>query len=134
MNDAADLELTETERNALHELQLGIEHVYRGYGSLLEFHHSIGRGMNRFDRAESKLREAGHTEMANAIRDRHLPAGVIDDAWTYELVDAFDREFLTAITTFEVQVRDELADGRKHVTERRQQRTWRDRAEGWMEE
>lgn len=133
-SDPDDLALTDAELDALHDLQLGIEHVHRAYGTLLEFHHSLGHAMDRMASAEDHLREAGHDEWANQLRDRHLPAGAISDRWTYELVEEFADEFRDPIAAFEDDVREELADGLDHVTERRQQRRLRERSEGWNEE
>jgi hypothetical protein len=121
-------DLTDTERAALHELQLGVEHIHRAYGRLLGFHHSIGRGMDHLDDAQQLLRDAGHDDYANALRDHHLPAGAIEDRWSYELVEAYRDGLLAAIDGFDDTVRDDLADGHSHVTERRQRRRWRDRA------
>ncbi|MFC7228945.1 hypothetical protein N0B31_16190 [Salinirubellus salinus] len=121
-------DIDEAEREALHELQLGIEHVHRAYGHLLAFHHQIGRGMDRFAAAEPLLRETGHEELADSIRDDVLPAGVIDDRWSYELVEAFERGFLSGTVAFERSVREEVAGGVAHVAEREQQREWRERA------
>ncbi|SER20096.1 hypothetical protein [Natrinema salaciae] len=127
--DPGDLELSDAEQDALHELQLGIEHVYRAYGTLLEFHHELGHAMDRMGDAEDRLREAGHEEWANALRDDHLPAGAISDQWTFELVEEFSTEFLEDVDAFEDTVREKLADGIDHVTERRQKRRLRDRSE-----
>ncbi|GAB3670783.1 hypothetical protein [Halopiger thermotolerans] len=131
--DTADLEnldLTDAEEDALHDLQLGIEHVHRAYGTLLEFHHQLGHAMDRMADAENALREAGHDEWADRLRDEHLPAGAISDQWTFELVEEFSTEFLEDVDEFEGAVREELADGIDHVTERRQKRALRDRARG----
>jgi hypothetical protein len=121
-------ETTETERAALHELQLGGEHVKRAYGHLLAFHHQIGRAMDRYAAAEPLLREAGYDDLADEIRDRHLPAGVVGDRWSYELVEDFEAGFLEGTNGFERRVRDRLAEGVSHVAEREQQREWRERA------
>jgi hypothetical protein len=129
MVDSNELDLSDTDREALHELQLGIEQIYRGYGSLLEFHHTIGRGMDHLDDAEAALRKAGHEEIADRIRDEQLPAGLFEGTWTYELVEAFERDFLGDVTSFEADVREQLADGHRHITEREQQRNWNERAE-----
>ncbi|QCS41352.1 hypothetical protein [Natrinema versiforme] len=126
--DPAELELSDAEQAALHELQLGIEHVHRAYGTLLEFHHELGHAMDRMSDAEAELREAGHEEWANDLRDDHLPAGAISDQWTFELVEEFSEAFLEEVDAFETRVRDELADGVDHVTERRQKQQLRDRA------
>ncbi len=128
MSGGTKLELTEEEQAALHELQLGVENLYRGYGRLLDFHHAIGRGMDHLHEAEAILRAAGHEERANLLRDEVLPIGVFDDKWSYEIVEAFQREFLTEVSGFERDVRGDLADGREHITERRQQQGWRERA------
>jgi hypothetical protein len=121
-------DLTDTERAALHELQLGVEHVYRAYGRLLGFHHSLGRGMDHLDDAQRLLRDAGHDDYADGLRDRHLPAGAVGDQWSYELVESYRHGLLAAVSDFENDLREDLADGESHVTERRQRRRWRDRA------
>ncbi|QLK27549.1 hypothetical protein HYG81_08085 [Natrinema zhouii] len=126
--DLEELELSEAERAALHELQLSIEHVHRAYGTLLEFHHQLGHAMDRLGDTEDRLREAGHEQWANALRDDHRPAGAISDQWTFELVEEFSDEFLEDVDAFEREVREELADGIDHVTERRQKRELRERA------
>ncbi|KDE59171.1 hypothetical protein EL22_24150 [Halostagnicola sp. A56] len=125
---ADDLELTDAELEALHNLQLGIEHVHRAYGSLLAFHHQLGHAMDRMADAESRLRDADHDAWADELRDQHLPAGAVSDQWTFELVEEFSEVFLEELDRFEGEVRDELADGLDHVTERRQKRRVRDRA------
>ncbi|WP_135852306.1 hypothetical protein [Halorussus salinus] len=128
--------LTDAEQDALHEMQVGIEHVRRGYGRLLDCHHEVGRGMDRFDAARETLREAGHDELADELRDRHLPSGAVGDRWTYELVEEFEAGLLTALSEFEESARERLADGQNHVSEREYQREWRDRAESeaWRED
>jgi hypothetical protein len=131
MNTSSEEDLTDAERELLHDLQLALEHIYRGYGALLEYHHEIGHGMDKLDSTESKLREAGYEELADRLRDKYLPSGAIDDRWTYELVEAFQQGFLTDVTGFESAVRELLADGEQHIIEQRQQRQWRGRADGW---
>ncbi|WP_435063365.1 hypothetical protein [Halobaculum sp. EA56] len=128
-------DLSGDEREALHALQLGIEHAYRAYADLLGCHHRTGHAMDRFARAEELLRTAGHDDYADDIRDRLLPAGVVDDRWTYELVTAYRHDFLRELDAFESAVREDLADGVDHVSERAQQRAWRRRAraERWDE-
>lgn len=128
MPDASDLDTTETERDALHESQVAIEYIYRAYGDLLDFHHNLGHAMDRFQNAEDALRAAGHDGLADRLRDEHLPAGAVDDMWSYEMVADFRTNFLADITEVEGEVREELADGVDHVAERNQQTAWRERA------
>lgn len=122
-------DLTEAEREALHALQLGVEHVHRAYGELLSCHHQTGRAMDRFETAREKLRAAGHDAFADTLRDEVLPTGAVDERWTYELVEAFEDDLHAESVAFEKRVRDALADGERHLTEREQQRGWRRRAE-----
>jgi len=121
-------ELTDEERAALHDLELGLEHIRRGFGALLTFHHQVGRGMDRFDGARARLRAAGHDDLADRLRDEVLPAGAVGDRWTYELVAEFERGLLADAAGVEGDARRALADGDHHLTERLQQRRWRERA------
>jgi len=121
-------DLTDRERAALHDLQLGVEHVYRAYGHLLAFHHEVGRGMDEFDRARERLRDAGHDAIADRFRDEVLPAGVVDGCWSYEVVEAFEAGLLSDGTSAAREARERIADGVEHVSERDQQRRWRERA------
>lgn len=127
----APKDLSEDEREALHDLQLGTEHLYRAYGHLLSFHHAVGHAMDRLADAENEFEAAGHTEHATVIRDDILPAGVFGDTWSYELVEKYEEGVLTDISNFENAVRSDLAGGERHVSERDLQRRWRTRAEGW---
>jgi hypothetical protein len=129
MTDLPDL--VPRERDALHELQLGTEQIHRAYGHLLAFHHAVGRGMDHFAEAEQLFRESGRTDPADELRDRLLPAGVVGDSWSYEVVESFQSGFYRDVTAFEADVRRDLADGVGHVTERDQQRRWRERATEW---
>ncbi|MFB6156738.1 MAG: hypothetical protein ABEJ34_02720 [Haloferacaceae archaeon] len=121
-------QLDDRERDALHEVQLGVEHLYRAYGHLLAFHHAVGHAMDRFAGIEDDLRAVGYDGYAAELRDHHLPAGVVGDRWSYELVEEFQDGFLAEMTGFERRLRDDVAGGRRHVTEREQQRRWRERA------
>jgi len=125
-----DVELTETEIDALHEVELGVEWLHRSHGKLLAFHHNTGHAMEHLAAAEALLRESGHDDIADDVRDRYLPRGVVDgDRWSYDLVESFQHGFMDDVTAFAEQTRREVADGRSHVAERRQEREWKARAE-----
>ena len=83
--------------------------------------------------AEEELRAAGLEELADELRDRHPSSRALGDIWTYEIVGSFRNGFLADVVEFEATVREELADGIDHVTERERQAEWRDRTEtdGW---
>ena len=122
--------LTETELEALHETELGLEWLQRAQGYLIEFHHATGHGMDHLALAESLLRESGREDLADAIRTDLLPHGVVDDdRWSYDVLEDFQGTMLAETTALERRVRRELSDGRRHVAERRQEREWKDRAD-----
>lgn len=121
-------ELSETEQEALHEAELGIEWLRRAHGALVEFHHGTGHAMDHLHRAEALFREAGRTELADALRDDHLPRGVDGDRWSYDLLETFESGFMRPVTEFERRARGRVADGQRHVTERRQEQRWKRRS------
>jgi hypothetical protein len=122
-------ELTAEEREALHRVELGVEWLHRAHGNLVEFHHKTGHAMDHLADAEGQLRASGHTDLADALRDEYLPRGVLDGGrWSYDVLESYQEGFLSALTDFEERARGEVADGRRHVTERRQEREWKDRA------
>lgn len=129
MADQNDSDLSLAEKEALHDIQHAIEHLYQGFGDLLAFHHKVGRAMDKLARAEETLREAGHEEFADELREKHLPSGAVDDMWTYEIVDIFRHGLLSELTDFDDRVRTEIANGQHHVTESEQQDEWRDRVD-----
>jgi len=121
-------ELGEGELAALHEAELGVEWLRRAHGSLVEVHHATGHAMDHLHEAESTLRANGHTALADQLRDELLPSGAIEDRWTYDLLETFESGILDDVTDYERRVREELADGQRHLTERRQEREWKRRA------
>jgi hypothetical protein len=136
MTGRVEDELTDVEREALHEVELGVEHLHRAHGHLVSFHHSTGRAMDHLAAAEELLREAGHEGPANSLRDDHLPRGVLpscgDDPsgrWSYDVLETFQSTLLEDVVTFGDRVHDRVADGRRHVAERRQEAAWKRRAQ-----
>lgn len=116
--------------SALHEVELGFEWLQRANGHLLQFHHATGHAMDHLAVAEEHLREAGAVELADEIRDELLPMGVVDrDRWSYDVVECFQRGLLEDVQGFERRARNDLADGARHVAERRQELQWKDRCE-----
>lgn len=125
-----DPALSDAECEALHEVELGLEWAQRAQGCLLEFHHATGHGMDHLYRAEELLRATGNDELADAIRTELLPHGVVDeDRWSYDVVENFQETLLAETRSLERRVRRELADGQRHVRERRQEREWKRRAD-----
>jgi hypothetical protein len=131
-----DDDLTDVERGALHEVELGVEQLHRAHGHLVAFHHSTGRAMDHLSAAEDRFRESGHEALANRLRDEVLPRGVIPDCddegsagrWSYDVLERFQETTLSDVVDFGDRAHDRLADGRRHVSERRQEAEWKRRA------
>lgn len=109
--------LSDTEKEALHQLQLGKENIRKAYGQLLEFHHNTGRGMNHMKEAADLLEEAGRKDEAEKVGDL-VPANVMDDFWTWELTDQFEDGMLKDVLETDSEVRGSLADGDRHINEK----------------
>ncbi|MFB6155230.1 MAG: hypothetical protein ABEJ22_04995 [Haloferacaceae archaeon] len=120
--------LTEEERQALHEIEVGTEWFHRAHGHLVAFHHAVGHGMDHLEAARRSLRAAGHDELASDLRTDLLPRGVVDDRWSYDLLESFQAGLLADVLDYEELSRERLADGERHVAERAQERAWRDRS------
>jgi hypothetical protein len=128
-------DLTEAEREALHSVELAVEWLHRAHGDLVGFHHKTGHAMDHLADAEGLLRDAGHDDLADAVRDEYLPRGVIDnDRWSYDVIETFQEGFLADLTDFEKRARDEVADGQRHVNEREMEREWKERADRTADE
>lgn len=128
-NGDGQSEVTAAERAAVHEVELAAEWLQRARGNLVAFHHNTGHAMEHLAEAETLLREAGREDLADDVRDEYLPRGVIDGGrWSYDVLESFEGEFLSALLGFEAEVREEVADGQRHVAERRQERRWKQRA------
>ena len=123
-------DLTDAEVEALHEVELGVEWLRRAHGKLVEFHHNTGHAMEHLAEAESLLRETEHDNLADEIRDQHLPRGVVDeDRWSYDVLESFQGDFMTTVSDLHEQTRRDLSDGHQHVDERRQEREWKRQVE-----
>lgn len=128
-------DLTERERAALHEVELGVENLHRAHGHLVSFHHSTGRAMDHLAEAEELLRECGHDSFADELRDEYLPRGVVagpgaegGGRWSYDILETFQETFLDDIVAFGRRVSEDVADGLRHAAERKQEADWKRRA------
>ena len=126
--------LTDVEREALHRAELSVEWLRRAHGHLVAFHHNTGHAMDHLAAAEELFHESGHDDLAEVLRDDLLPRGVVAEGaergerWSYDVLEDFEAGFLPGVANFEAEARDRLADGRRHITERAQERAWKRRA------
>ncbi|MBS3941874.1 MAG: hypothetical protein KG028_13030 [Actinobacteria bacterium] len=93
------------------------EWVVRARGTLYTFHQQMGRADLLLGEGIEMLREAGHETLAEELSRTWLGRNAIEDRWTFEIVEDFDRTYHDAATAGERRVREQLVAGRHHVHE-----------------
>lgn len=113
-------DLTDDEETALEAIERGFEEVHRAHGQLIGFHHAVGSAMDHFRTAAAHLEDADEGDLAAALRDDILPAGVTADGkLSYEVVSEFESGLHADATSVVDAAFDELGDGRRYPLERR---------------
>lgn len=102
---------------AVGKLTAALEVVEQARGMLYGFHRMTGRGDNDLADALDALTDAGHPELADAIRTELFGRNVLAGRWTFQVVEDYDDNYWTPLRSWERRVRDELMDGRRHVYE-----------------
>ncbi len=75
---------------------------------LYAFHRLIGRADNELQEALDQLEEAGHAELADAVRGEVVGRNVIEGRWSFQIVEDFDDGYWTRFREAERVVRDQL--------------------------
>lgn len=102
------------------------EWVVRARGSLYSFHQQMGRADLILGEGIEMLRDAGHDAVADELSRTWLGRNAIEDRWTFEIVEDFDRTYHDVATAGERQAREELVAGRHHVHESEMKATRRE--------
>jgi len=108
-----------TDDAAIAAARLGeaLEYVERARGHLYDFHHHIGHADGMLDEVLTGLQKGGRGDLAALIRERVLGQDVLENRWTYQVVDEFDDGFYAAWREVVAQVRDEVPGGERHTWE-----------------
>lgn len=93
------------------------EWVVRARGTLYTFHQQMGRADLILGEGIEMLRDAGHDDLADDLSETWLGRNAIEDRWTFEIVEDFDRTYHDVATAGERRVREQLVAGRHHVHE-----------------
>ncbi|WP_028936269.1 hypothetical protein [Pseudonocardia spinosispora] len=91
--------------------------VERARGALYDVHRLIGDADEMLDDVVHGLRESGHPDLADTVRDELLGRNVLAGRWTFQLVEEFDSGYYAAFRGLEETVRNQTMDGRRHVFE-----------------
>jgi hypothetical protein len=102
---------------AVGRLTHALETVNRARGYLYGFHELTGRADNELDDVVQRFRDAGHEEFADKIERELLGRNVIDNRWTFQIVDDYDTGYYALFTELEQKARDEFCGGVRHLRE-----------------
>ncbi len=102
---------------AVGKMTEAFEWIERARGQLYTFHQLMGHADELVSDAADALGEAGHTRLADEVRERLVGRNTIDGRWTFQIVEEFDDGYYTDARLVERRVRDELMAGRRHVFE-----------------
>jgi hypothetical protein len=94
-----------------------LERLERARGHLYSFHQLVGESDAMLDEAVELLEQAGHGELADALRLDLIGRNVVDGRWTFQIVEEFDDTYWSAFRDHELAVRRALTAGRRHVYE-----------------
>jgi hypothetical protein len=94
-----------------------LECVERARADLYSFHQLMGHADLLLGEACDKLREAGHTAVADRLEAEVVGRNVLYGRWTFQIVEDFDDNYWLVFRDHERRVRDELQQGHRHVFE-----------------
>jgi hypothetical protein len=108
--------------DALGKLSEALEVVEAARGFLYQFHRMSGTADLTLQEAVSMLRAAGHDEIADHIDRDLVGRNVVDNFWTYEIVERYDDQYWSVFRAVETDARERL-NGERHGFEARMKRT-----------
>ena len=102
---------------ALGKLSAALDHVEDARGHLYAFHRLMGSAESTLEEATAMVRDAGHTDLADALDEQALGQNPLPGMWSFQMVDEFDDGFYARTKGLHQRALDELVQGRRHVFE-----------------
>jgi hypothetical protein len=102
---------------ALGKLSEALEITEEARGLLYTFHRRTGEADLALDEAVELFREAGHDDIADRLQVDLIGRNVIQDRWTFQIVEDYDANYYDAFKRHEREAREALVDGRTHLFE-----------------
>jgi hypothetical protein len=96
-----------------------LETTERARGHLYALHQLTGHADLLLDNAVARLAGAGHTELAEAVRNELVGRNVLPGRWSFQIVEEYDEGYYQCFREIETRARQQLARGRKHLHEAR---------------
>lgn len=102
---------------AVGKLTESLETTERARGHLYSFHQLTGSADLQLGDACDQLRVAGHADLADRIQTELVGRNVIQDRWTFQIVEDYDQGYYALFRELERTARDALTAGREHLHE-----------------
>jgi hypothetical protein len=109
--------VTDATVEALGKLSAALDHVEDARGHLYAFHRLMGSAESTLEEATAMVRDAGHTELADALDEQALGQNPLPGMWSFQMVEEFDDGFYARTKGLHQRALDELVQGRRHVFE-----------------
>jgi hypothetical protein len=103
--------------DAVGRLTEALETTERARGHLYSFHQLTGSADLELGDACARLRAAGHVALAERIETELVGRNVIQDRWTFQILEDYDDGYYALFHELERIARDELTAGRRHLHE-----------------
>jgi hypothetical protein len=103
--------------DAVGKITEALETTDRARGHLYSFHQLTGTADLQLGEGCEMLRKAGHGELAERIERDLVGRNVLEDRWTFQVVEDYDDNYWAAFRAMEKEVRDALTGGRRHLHE-----------------
>lgn len=109
--------LSDSSVAALGKLSEALEVVEHARGALYEFHRLSGQADLTLQEAVRLLHDAGHAETAREVETTLVGRDVVEDMWTFQIVESYDRQYWQVFRDVECWARRALGGVEPHVYE-----------------
>ncbi|MDQ4006555.1 MAG: hypothetical protein M3211_00495 [Actinomycetota bacterium] len=102
---------------ALGKLSEAFEVVEHARGYLYGFHRLCGTADLTLGEAVEMFRQAGHDQIAERLQEEMVGRNIVEGRWSYQVVEEYDDGYYREFKDLERGVREDLAEGRRHLFE-----------------
>ena len=102
---------------AVGKLSAALDHVEDARGHLFAFHRLMGSAESTLEEATAMVRDAGHTDLADALDEQALGQNPLPGMWSFQMVEEFDDGFYARTKGLHQRALDELVQGQRHIFE-----------------
>ena len=109
--------VTDETVEAVGKMSAALDHVEDARGHLYAFHRLMGSAESTLEEATAMVRDAGHTDLADALDEQALGQNPLPGMWSFQMVEEFDDGFYARTKGLHQRAIDDLVQGRRHVFE-----------------